>query len=146
LTEDHTGLESKLQTIQKTFGNLSAESGVSQALSEWVQYQQYMLPHLKEEEEIGLPLVRAYFTPADIEPLIMKAIKASPNQGGGFIYFCGVEKFRNEFMIQEGIPWFVWYIDFRFQYKLFKRTYVDKLEAVKKGEQLNSFFSRMIGF
>jgi hypothetical protein len=33
-----------------------------------------MLPHLKEEEEVGLPLLRAYFTQEDILPIIKKLV------------------------------------------------------------------------
>jgi hypothetical protein len=140
LADDHIGLEAKLKSIETTFASLNPGDSVSDALAEWVQYQEFMLPHLAEEEEVGLPLMRAYFTPDDVKPLIMKTIKAYPQDGGGFIYFCGVDKFYKEFMVQEGIPWFVWYIDFRFQFKAFKKAYVDPLERVKAGKEPRSFF------
>jgi len=45
----------------------------------------------------------------------------------------GPEKFRKVFMRQAGIPFFVWYIDFMWRLRLFRREFVTPLEAVKNG-------------
>jgi hypothetical protein len=47
-------------------------------LQEWIIDQEIMLPHLKEEEDIGLPLMRAYFTQKDITPIFQKLVTNSP--------------------------------------------------------------------
>jgi hemerythrin-like domain-containing protein len=142
LTSDHTGLVSMLESIEKNFHNLQPGDKVDAALSEWAKYQEYMIPHLAEEEEIGLPLFRAYFTPADASPLIMKLVQHSPKEEtGSLIYFCGPEYWRNEFMAQEKIPWFVWYLDFRSKYNLFKKVFAGNLESVKAGKEPKSFLS-----
>lgn len=41
-------------------------------------YQEMMLPHLKDEEDRCLPLMRAYFTQKEIEPLIQKIVASGP--------------------------------------------------------------------
>lgn len=45
----------------------------------------------------------------------------------------GEETFRKEFMPQEGIPFFVWFIDFRYRVALFQKEFLDPLEAIKTG-------------
>ena len=54
---------------------------------------------------------------------------------GSIVYGMGIEKFRNEFMPQEGIPAFVWFIDYRARYNLFLRLFVKQAEALKSGEK-----------
>ena len=52
---------------------------------------------------------------------------------GSFITTMGEDRFRNEFMAQEGIPWFVWYIDFVFRVKLYKKEFESQVDALKAG-------------
>jgi hypothetical protein len=47
----------------------------------------------------------------------------------------GVKKFRKEFMPQEGIPAFVWYIDFHFRHKLFIKMFKTPVSELKAGEE-----------
>jgi hemerythrin-like domain-containing protein len=142
LTEDHTGLVRMLEEIDTNLHNLKPGDMIDDSLSLWTKYQEYMIPHLAEEEEVGLPLLRAYFTPDDVSPTIMKIVQRSPKEEtGSMIYFCGTKNWYNEFMVQEKIPWFVWYIDFQFKYNSFKKVFVDNLESVKAGKQPESPFS-----
>ena len=39
---------------------------IEDLLNLWNTYIEIMLPHLLEEEQIGLPLVMAYFTPKEV--------------------------------------------------------------------------------
>jgi len=95
-----------------------------------------MLPHLKDEEDVGLTLYRAYFTPKDAAPIIQKIVAHSaPHEIGSLIYNQGPEVFREKFMKQEGIPSFVWYIDFKAKYKEFIKVFVNNVEALKTGEE-----------
>jgi hypothetical protein len=47
----------------------------------------------------------------------------------------GVTEFRNEFMPQEGIPGFVWYIDFYSRHNLFIKTFKTPATELKAGEE-----------
>jgi hypothetical protein len=70
-----------------------------------------MLPHLLEEEKIGLPLARAYFTRKEFSKIVSAIMKkATPIELGAFIHTMGEHSFRREFMPQEGIPFFVWFL------------------------------------
>ena len=103
-------------------------------LEEWIAYEAMMLPHLKEEEEIALPLMRAYFTKKDLKPVVSKLIKHSPEfEMGSIIHAATPETFRNDFMVQEGIPFFVWYIDFRFKHMKYQQHFVRNVECLKSG-------------
>jgi hypothetical protein len=50
----------------------------------------------------------------------------------------GIEKFRKEFMKQEGIPFFVWYIDFKSRHKAFAKEFKTPVTALKAGEEAKS--------
>jgi hypothetical protein len=53
-------------------------STVSELTKEMQEYQTMMLPHLLQEEEECLPLMRAYFTPPEIAPKIQEIIGNGP--------------------------------------------------------------------
>jgi hypothetical protein len=129
-----------LDVLEKMVKELKPGDMIDDLSEEWVGHQTLMLPHLKEEEDIGLPLYRAYFTPKEGAVIVQKIIAGSKAKKpkfefGSFIYVLGVEKFRNEFMVQESIPGFVWYIDFKSKYKIFVRDFVGNVESLKKGEE-----------
>jgi hemerythrin-like domain-containing protein len=136
LVEDHVGLVKKLEELENIMRSLQAGDRLenSDLLQEWIIYQEMMLPHLKEEEDIGLPLMRAYYTQKDITPLIHKLVANSPKiESGSFVYYMGPDRLRNEFMKQEGIPRFVWYIDFKVKYNYFLKEFVENANALKSG-------------
>lgn len=133
---DQTGVVKMVDSVDKKFHALKQGSRVDDALTEWANYERCVIRHLQVAQDIGLPLLRAYFTPKDIAPIILQQMKQSPKQQtGALIYFCGVERFRNEFMVQESVPSFVWYIDFVFKYNHFVQSFVKNLEAVKVGNK-----------
>lgn len=91
----------KLETIGKQFDELKEGSSIDGLLSTWIDYDDSMRPHLLYEEEIGLPLMRAYFTPKEIEKIVKELIKRSPtHEMGSIIHFLGPDKVRNQFMPQ----------------------------------------------
>jgi hypothetical protein len=108
---------------------------IDDLLETWIEYETRMLPHVKQEEEIGIPLMRAYFTKEDMASMIQKLVANSPAfETGSLIYFDTLERFHSDFMKNEGIPWFVWYISFRSKHNLFKKAFVTNLEALKLGQ------------
>jgi Hemerythrin HHE cation binding domain len=138
LVADHVGLENKSDELESIIKNM--KSGIqfdsTNLLPQWIEYQEMMLPYLQEEEEIGLPLMRAYFTAREMNPIVQKMVANSPKIFlGSFIYSMGIERFRNEFMKQESIPNFVWYIDFNFKYKYFVNEFLHHVDSLKSGNQ-----------
>lgn len=136
LVTDHNGLVTKLNNCKRAVEALKVGGTVDELIKVFQDYQAYMLPHLQEEEEVGLPLTRAYYAPAEFAVIIQKIIKNSPKiEMGSFIHACGVDYFRNKFMPQEGIPFFVWYLEFSSCYALFVKINVKNIEALKSGKE-----------
>ena len=98
-------------------------------------YEEILLPHLKEEEDFGLLLTRAYFTHDEIGKIVEKIMaKAPPVEIGSIVYYMGVEKYRKEFMRREGIPFFVWYLAFKKMYGAFLQQFTMQYNAIKLGK------------
>lgn len=137
LETDHIGIVEKLSALEKMINNIKVGDGVqviTNLIQEWNKYSDLLLPHLAEEEAVGLPLMRAYYTPQEMAPLVQKLVARSTKlEVGSIIYFMGVNRCRSEFMKQEGIPFFVWYIDFRSKYNLFLKEFVNNIDALVSG-------------
>jgi hemerythrin-like domain-containing protein len=134
LETDHEILVKKIETIKGIMLGLDVGSKVDNLLHEWIEYQDMMLPHLLEEEEVGLPLFRSYFEPKAAAKITQKiARQASRLEMGSFVYFLGTEKFRSMFMKNEGIPDFVWFIMFKRSHKIFVQQFITNVEALTSG-------------
>lgn len=134
LETDHDELMTQSNKVKKIVENLKAGDKVDELLKEWKAYEDITLPHLKEEEEIGLPLYRAYFSQKEggaLEQAIVKRI--SKFEMGSFIHFFGTDEFRSRFMAQAKIPFFVWYLEFSAMHKVFVDRWVKNVEAIKTG-------------
>jgi len=47
----------------------------------------------------------------------------------------GCDRFRKEFMVQEGIHFFVWYLQFMWMYRAFCCEFKAPIEALKSGKE-----------
>merc|ERR1711988_1813870 len=102
----------------------------------WLHYERLMLPHLFEEEQIGLPLARAYFTPAEIDKVTAQFLKkGDPVSLGSFVHVMGHKTDAKRFMSENGIPAFVWHIpgkgfkSLRTLYRTKMQSHIDSLLA-----------------
>lgn len=142
LEADHIELVKQMDEIGKLV-NDSHPSPID-LQNAWIYYEAIMLPHLAEEERIALPLMRAYFTPQEIGPVVQDIVsKGPPVEMGSFIHYSGDAAFF-EFMKQEGIPGFVWYLEFKSKRDLFQKVFKRNVEALIAGipppPPANSFF------
>jgi Hemerythrin HHE cation binding domain len=144
---DHTSLVAKLEALQAMVADLSslssspADSKTGSTCESLVralkEYQAMMLPHLAAEEVDSLPLMRAYFTPEEITPVVQKILGTGPTfEIGSFIACMGVDTFRMKFMVQEGIPDFLWADDFQNRYQYYQDNFATPLVELLK---LNGF-------
>lgn len=108
----------------------------------WLNYEAIMLPHLFEEEMVGLPLARAYFTPQEIEKVVATFMKnGDPVSLGSFVHVMGHKADAQRFMKENGIPSFVWHIPkagfkaLRTLYRTKQQVHIDSLLA---GEPVKS--------
>eukprot|EP00815_Leptocylindrus_aporus_P004860 CAMPEP_0116060754 /NCGR_PEP_ID=MMETSP0322-20121206/6616_1 /TAXON_ID=163516 /ORGANISM="Leptocylindrus danicus var. apora, Strain B651" /LENGTH=239 /DNA_ID=CAMNT_0003545459 /DNA_START=107 /DNA_END=823 /DNA_ORIENTATION=+ len=131
---DHSELVKMFGEISGLVDSLKEGDKVDSLCEKMIQYEEEMDAHLKMEEDMCLPLMRAYFTQAEITPMVQKIVGAGvPQEMGSFIHCMGEEKFRNEFMVQEGIPGFVWYIDLRSRVKTFEKCFLVHLDTLLSG-------------
>mmetsp|Transcript_3805 Transcript_3805/g.5681 ORF Transcript_3805/g.5681 Transcript_3805/m.5681 type:complete len:110 (-) Transcript_3805:18-347(-) len=107
-----------------------------------------MREHLHDEEETALPLMRAYYTKKEMKPFVMKIVERSPAvETGSLIHVVGVERWQKDFMRQEGIPFFVWYLVFRGKLRAYQKTFLHNVNALKNGvikEQQQGWWRRWI--
>jgi len=133
LTSDHTFLVKLLEKINKHISD-GSYTRADKLRGMWETYERHMKPHLLEEEKLGLPLLRAYFAPEEVAPVIQKIVAAEPAIAmGAFIHSIGGKIGIQEFMAQEGIPFFVWYIDFGPSYRKYMSTVQVQIDALLSG-------------
>jgi hemerythrin-like domain-containing protein len=67
-----------MEKIDGMMKGLKEGDTVDTLTEELVGYETSMLPHLEQEEVECLPLMRAYFTPAEVGPEIQKIVANGP--------------------------------------------------------------------
>lgn len=136
---DHIGIDEKHKKISNMVMEFKEGSSFEDLYTEIVEYENLVLPHLKFEEDLCLPLMRAYFTPEEIGPMVQKIVAAGPKEEmGSFICCMGEETFRKEFMVQEGIPDFVWEADFEKRKAAFVENFSTPVETLKGEGEVKS--------
>lgn len=138
LTSDHDGLVKALADLKTSIEALKPGDDVDETmtalLKQWSAYRMDLEEHLSEEEEIGLTLARAYFTPKEYGVITHQIIaKETKLEMGSFVYHMGENRMRTEFMKQHSIPFFVWHLNFRGALKLYRQGVVEFVEALKSG-------------
>merc|ERR1711981_1494930 len=74
---DHEQLVECMDAIAAAVSKLAAGDSLADVRQLWQKYETFMLPHLHEEEQVGLPLARAYFSPAEIDKIVSKILANS---------------------------------------------------------------------
>lgn len=114
----------------------TATERIDTLVSEMECYIEIMLPHLQHEEEQCLPLMRAYFEQHQFKILMMKLGARSPKvEMGSVVTVMGQERFRNEFMVQEGIPSIAWHLVLKDRVKCFERQFTNPINSLKNGDE-----------
>ena len=134
LESDHEDVMEKVENITNAINALEENDSIDKVENAILEYKNVLIPHLLEEEEIALPLFRSYFSPQEWIPVqreIMK--KAKPIELGSFIYYQTEQHFREKFMKQEGIPFFVWQLVLRSKYQYFLNHVKAHLDALETG-------------
>jgi (4S)-4-hydroxy-5-phosphonooxypentane-2,3-dione isomerase len=138
LEADHVQLVELMDAVEKATAELKVGSSVAALLELWTRYEALMLPHLHEEEVVGLPLARAYFAPKEIGKIVESFMRNGDlTSMGGFVHAMGSKKAVLEFMAENGIPSFVWHLPsvgwkaLRARYRAKMQSHVDSLIAGK---------------
>merc|ERR1719502_920537 len=136
LEADHVELVAAMDDIAAAVKALKVGSTLDAVVPLWAAYEGLMLPHLFEEEQVGLPLARAYFTPQEIDAITQQFLKkGDPVSLGSFVHTMGHKKDAKVFMRENGIPPFVWHIpgkgfkSLRTLYRAKMQVHIDSLLA-----------------
>ena len=137
-----------MDAIGAHVGTLRSGGSLTALRELWLRYESLMLPHLFEEEQVGLPLARAYFTPAEIDKVTSQFVaKGDPVALGSFVHVMGHKKDAQVFMRENSIPGFVWHIPvkgfkaLRTLYRVKMQSHIDSLLA---GEQVSSVSKKQL--
>lgn len=134
MQSDHIILISKMKEVKDEVDSLNVGCSLDNLINLVNDYKIIMFPHLREEEEIALPLLRAYFTPRETKaPLFKIQRRSGRGETGSFIHTMGVEYFRFVFLKQEKVPFFVWHLKLRGDYKYFLTNIQCHMEALEEG-------------
>ncbi|CAB9524863.1 expressed unknown protein [Seminavis robusta] len=140
LTDDHAHIVRDMKSIQTRIHGLKGgdnrDTSMAALLTLWKPYTVTMREHLQEEEDIGLPLLRAYFTPKELLRTVMKLSKkesSNPLVTGTFVHHMGKDHCRKEFMKEHDVPSFVWYIAFARPLKMYEKQVVSVVKAIHVG-------------
>jgi len=135
LEKDHVFLVAAMTAIAEEVKILQTGSTLERLQPLWEHYEKFMHPHLFEEEQVGLPLARAYFTHAEIEKCTAIFLKTGdPVSLGAFVHVLGHKRDAQQFMSENGIPSFVWHIPGGFKalrtiYRVKMQSHIDSLLA-----------------
>ena len=132
LESDHKIVIDRISQVTDAIESLKEGASVRAVQNLLSIYEETMLPHLEEEELVALPLMFAYFEPEEISAVVMK-FSSTNAEVGSFVYYQTPEKFRNNFMKQEGIPGFIWHLHFKPKYNYFLEHMKKPLDALKAG-------------
>ncbi len=134
MQSDHHILITKMEQIKVQVQTLQEGCSLESLITMVEEYRTIMTPHLQEEEEIALSLLRAYFTPRETRSELLKIHRRSSQiETGAFIHSMGEEFFRSIFMKQEKIPFFVWHLKFRNDLRCFLKNVQCHFDALEKG-------------
>jgi len=134
LESDHSIVIQRINDVSNIVDQLNEGTSVDGLLTAVILYKTTLFPHLLEEEQTALPLLRSYFTPDEVKPIIMRILKGiGKSENGSFVKVMGEEYFRSTFMKQENIPFFVWHLKFKSDYKFFQKNVQCHFDALKEG-------------
>ena len=106
-----------------------------------------MLPHLFEEEQVALPLQRAYFTPAEIGDLISKETRRQLKTKwgavvmGAFFHVLGSKRAAMQYLAENKVPSILWHvpgIGFKAMRANYRRKMVSHIDSLLAGRRVNS--------
>jgi hemerythrin-like domain-containing protein len=137
LEADHNIIIERMTNVTNCVNALKEDSSLDQLSTAMSSYREYLFPHLIEEEEIALPLLRSFFTPKEVRAPLMKILKSSTKEeSGSFIHSMGEDYFRSTFMKQEGIPFFVWHLKFKREHSFFLNKVRYHIDVLNEGQPI----------
>ena len=138
LKADYKGIKQIMDKLKTAFQGFSDVNNIQPL---WSEYKEILFPHLKEAEQVALPLIRDYFEPKKINRIVEKMIQSmSKLELGSFFHHTDTGSKHNnnnlEFIKQEGIPFFVSHIDFKKSRTLYRKEIESVIESLLRGTKV----------
>jgi len=124
-------LENKLQQLTAQLEQMTHWTELATFQQSFELYAAGLLEHLQNEEELVLPMIRAFYSQADFKEM-GKRMGKEGGHAGSFVYYMGEDKFRHQFMPNHHVPSFVWYVAFSRALQEYKYQVIRHLEALEK--------------
>jgi hemerythrin-like domain-containing protein len=138
LEKDHEQILKLMSLVDEEVAKISTGAGskLAPVLQAFDKYDLDMKNHLTEEEDICVPLMRAYFEPEYIGPKIADIMKEmDKTEMGAFVHHQGSQAEFQKFMAQEDIPFFVWYLEFKACRTMYRKKMETLVQRVLTGAQ-----------
>lgn len=134
LEADHDALMKMMAGVDSAVAALAAGGDVAALVAVFDPFRKTMEAHLKEEEEICVPLMFAYFEPKYVGKKVAEIMQTMDKTlMGSFVHHQGSQKEFQVFAKQEGIPFFVWYLDFKACRAKYRAAMETKIQALLAG-------------
>ena len=130
----HEELNNLLTTVDKAIRN-RAFNKASELAPVWHGYRTALYPHLVEEENIMIPLIRAYFTPEEGNQKTKEILATMPKIALGSLLHhipSGKEGIMT-FMARTGYSWHQWYTNVQAIRTNYREQMESKLESLLTG-------------
>jgi len=133
--KSHEELKALLHTLDTAICNRVWKKA-SEIAPLWHGYRTALYPHLVEEENIVIPLMRAYFEPAEVQAKITAIIKSTPKLAVGSIihHLAGGKDGVMTFMARQGYAWHAWYTEVHATRTMYREQMESKIESLLRGE------------
>merc|ERR1712205_56299 len=136
LEADHDELVALMEEITGIVDELSAGRTPAALLDKFLKYKALMEPHLAEEEQTVVPILRAFFdqreVAAKVQPMMQEM---DPLLMGAFVHHQGSKTDFIKFMRQEGIPFFVWHVNFKSARAKYRAKMETQIQSLLEGKQ-----------
>lgn len=101
----------------------------------WTAYQTHLLPHLQAEEDVCIPLMRAYFTMSQVHRLAGRLAQSGPRvETGAIVHYVGKENIWAVMEAQQ-LPKLLrhvaWWLVFGPRYRYYQRHMVQMLDILR---------------
>jgi len=155
MEKDHLKIEAHLRAIDTQVGELignfssvptvnddTSQSILSKLSVSWKAYKADLFPHLKAEEDICIPLMRAYFTMSRVHHMAHKLARTGPRvETGAIVHYAGKDRVFDIMKTQQ-VPVLLrkvaWALILRPRYQYYKTHMLGMLKILSQGETLEA--------
>ena len=141
MEDDHVKIDHHLETISELTRRLSStraakdRTKVLKRLREaFEEYVNDFLPHLQAEEDLGIPLTRAYFSPQEVRGLTNRLASRGPGvETGAIVHYVGREKLNHAMQLQNvPNPRVLWVLILNPRHRYYQRHMLRSLDRITK--------------